>query len=53
MHKANIGSQLGIFYMGSFARARLCPKEFTWAPSNDLPERLKRTDKGEPGKRAA
>ena len=29
------------------------PNEFTRAPSNDPPERSKRTDKGEPGKRAA
>jgi hypothetical protein len=29
------------------------PNEFTRAPSNDPPERPKRTDKGEPGKRAA
>jgi hypothetical protein len=29
------------------------PNEFTRAPSNDPPERPKRSDKGEPGKRAA
>jgi hypothetical protein len=63
VHKANLGSQLSIFYTGSFARARPRP--------NDPPERVhtgalkrpartilnaltpKRTDKGEPGKRAA
>jgi len=31
VHKANLGSQLSIFYMGSFARG--CPRP------NDLPER--------------
>ena len=53
VHKANLGSQLSIFDTGLFARA--CPRsnEFTRAPSNDPPERPKRTDKGESGKRAA
>jgi len=27
MHKANLRSQLGIFYMGLFARARPCPND--------------------------
>jgi hypothetical protein len=59
VHKANLGSQLSIFDTGSFARARPRP--------NDPPERVhtgalkrparttetKRSDKGEPGKRAA
>jgi hypothetical protein len=53
VHKANLGSQLSIFDTGSFARARPRPNEFTRAPSNDPPERPKRSDKGEPGKRAA
>jgi hypothetical protein len=57
VHKANLGSQLSIFDTGSFARARLArttrPNEFTRAPSNDPPERPKRSDKGESGKRAA
>jgi hypothetical protein len=53
VHKANLGSQLSIFDTGSSARARPRPKEFTRAPSNDPPERPKRSDKGEPGKRAA
>jgi hypothetical protein len=58
VHKANLGSQLSIFDTGSFTRARprpndLNPNEFTRAPSNDPLERPKRTDKGEPGKRAA
>jgi hypothetical protein len=53
VHKANLGSQLSIFDTGSSARARPQPKEFTRAPSNDPPERPKRSDKGEPGKRAA
>ena len=47
VHKANLGSQLSIFYMGLFARACPRPNEFTRAPSNDPPERPKRTDKGE------
>jgi hypothetical protein len=58
VHKANLGSQLSIFDTGSFARVRPRP--------NDPPERVhmgalkrparttpKRSDKGEPGKRAA
>jgi hypothetical protein len=53
VHKANLGSQLSIFDTGSSARARPRPNEFTRAPSNDPPERPKRSDKGEPGKRAA
>jgi hypothetical protein len=48
MNKANLGSQLSIFYTGSLARARPRPNEFAWAPA-----RPKRSDKGEPGKRAA
>jgi len=32
MHKANLGSKLSIFYMGSFTWARPCP--------NDPPERV-------------
>ena len=42
VHKANLGSQLSIFGMGSFARAhpRLNDRshELTSTPSNDLPE---------------
>jgi len=41
MHKANLRSQLSIFYMGSFSRAcpRLThPNDFTWMPSPDPPE---------------
>jgi hypothetical protein len=53
VHKANLGSQLSIFDTGSSARARPRPNEFNRAPSNDPPERPKRSDKGEPGKRAA
>jgi hypothetical protein len=53
VHKANLGSQLSIFDTGSFARARPRPNEFNRAPSNDPPERPKRSDKGEQGKRAA
>jgi hypothetical protein len=55
VHKANLGSQLSIFDTGSSARARSPerPNEFNRAPSNDPPERPKRSDKGEPGKRAA
>jgi hypothetical protein len=60
VHKANLGSQLSIFDTGSFARARPRPNEFTQTPSNDgpgrnfvPPERPKRSDKGELGKRAA
>ena len=86
VHTANLGSQLSIFYTGSFARAHPPPNDptervhmgafkrpartsshgrlkrptrttrpngFTGAPSNDPPERHKRSDKGEPGKRAA
>jgi hypothetical protein len=53
VHKANLGSQLSIFDTGSSARARPRPNEFTRAPSNDPPERPKRSDKGEPGNRAA
>jgi hypothetical protein len=56
VHKANLGSQLSIFDTGSSARARprpTRPNEFNRAPSNDPPERPKRSDKGEPGKRAA
>jgi hypothetical protein len=37
---------------GALARTTR-PNEFTRAPSNDPPERPKRSDKGEPGKRAA
>jgi hypothetical protein len=65
VHKANLGSQLSIFDTGSFARATPSPErpartsshgrpqttrpnDFAWAP-----ERPKRSDKGEPGKRAA
>jgi len=50
MHKANLGSQLRIFDMGSFARGRPRPNEPTRTPSNDP---LERSDKGEPGKGAA
>ena len=32
VHKGNLGSQLSIFYAGSFARVHPCP--------NDLPERI-------------
>jgi hypothetical protein len=53
VHKANLGSQLSNFDTGSSARARPRPNEFNRAPSNDPPERPKRSDKGEPGKRAA
>jgi hypothetical protein len=53
VHKANLGSQLSIFDTGSSARARPRPNDFNRAPSNDPPERPKRSDKGEPGKRAA
>jgi hypothetical protein len=53
VHKANLGSQLSIFDTGSSARARPRPNEFNRAPSNYPPERQKRTDKGEQGKRAA
>jgi hypothetical protein len=57
VHKANLGSQLSIFDTGSSAGRALArttrPNEFTRAPSNDPPERPKRSDKGEPGKRAA
>jgi hypothetical protein len=53
VHKANLGSQLSIFDTGSSARARPRPNEFNRGPSNDPPERPKRSDKGEPGKRAA
>jgi hypothetical protein len=53
VHKSNLGSQLSIFDTGSSARARPRPNEFNRAPSNDPPERPKRSDKGEPGKRAA
>jgi hypothetical protein len=54
VHKANLGSQLSIFDTGSSARARPRPNDpFNRAPANDPPERPKRSDKGEPGKRAA
>jgi hypothetical protein len=53
VHKSNLGSQLSIFDTGSSARARPRPNEFNRAPSNDPLERPKRSDKGEPGKRAA
>jgi hypothetical protein len=62
VHKANLGSQLSIFDTGSSARARPRPNDppervhagaLKRAPSNDPPERPKRSDKGEPGKRAA
>jgi hypothetical protein len=59
VHKANLGSQLSIFDTGSSARAGRAlarttrPNDFNRAPSNDPPERPKRSDKGEPGKRAA
>jgi hypothetical protein len=57
VHKANLGSQLSIFDTGRSPGRALArttrPNEFTRAPSNDPPERPKRSDKGEPGKRAA
>jgi hypothetical protein len=62
VHKANLGSQLSIFDTGSPPGRTLArttrPNEFTRAPSNDPPEfcmgaNTKRSDKGEPGKRAA
>jgi len=40
VHKDNLGSQLSIFYTGSFARARPRPNELTWTPSNDPPEQF-------------
>jgi hypothetical protein len=57
VHKANLGSQLSIFDTGSSARARPRPND----PPERVhagaikrpPERPKRSDKGEPGKRAA
>ena len=39
MHKANLGSQLSIFYMGSFARMTR-PNELTQTPLNELPEQI-------------
>jgi hypothetical protein len=57
VHKANLGSQPRIFDTGSFARARPRPNEpperVHAGALNDPPERRKRSDKGEPGKRAA
>jgi len=38
MHKANLGSQLNIFDIGSFTRVRPHPNELRQTPSNDLPE---------------
>jgi len=40
MHKANLGSQLSIFYTGLFAWARPRPNELTRTPLNDPPERF-------------
>ena len=40
VHKANLGSQLSIFYTGSFTRAHPRPNELTQTPSNDRPERF-------------
>ena len=41
VHKANLGSQLSIFYTALARTTR--PNEFTRAPSNDPPERPSRT----------
>ena len=38
VHKANLGSKISIFDIGSFAWAHPRPNELTWMPSNDLPE---------------
>jgi len=40
VHKANLASQLSIFYTGSFCRALPHPNELTRMPSNDPPERF-------------
>jgi hypothetical protein len=57
VHKANLGSQPRIFDTGSFARARPRPNDpperVHAGALDDPPERRKRSDKGEPGKRAA
>ena len=53
VHKANLGSQLSIFDTGSFARARPRPNDpLDRFQTGDL-KRPKRSNKGEPGKRAA
>lgn len=38
VHKANIGSQLNIFYKSSFTRVHPHLNEFTHVPLKDLPE---------------
>jgi hypothetical protein len=60
VHKANLGSQLSIFDVpdglvrpGAPSPERPLLERVHGAPSNDPPERPKRSDKGEPGKRAA
>jgi len=40
VHKANLVSQLSIFYMGSFTQARPRLNELTRTPSNDPPEQF-------------
>jgi len=53
VHKANLRSKLSIFYMGSFALVHPHLNELTQTPLNYPPARTKRSDKEEPGKRAA
>jgi hypothetical protein len=57
VHKANLGHNLAFLIRARSPGRALArttrPNEFTRAPSNDPPERPKRSDKGETGKRAA